>query len=92
MQGGYKKDVNYWQTRYERERNIPVPRYELAKSHYHCGKKMRLKRGMYGEFYSCANYPKCKGSLQTKKQKAIFQKQQFEAFDKKDAEKKLGWI
>lgn len=28
-----------------------------------CGKKMQIKLGRYGRFYSCIDYPKCKGIL-----------------------------
>ena len=26
-----------------------------------CGEGMTLKRGLYGEFYSCKSFPKCRG-------------------------------
>lgn len=34
-----------------------------------CGRDMLLKRGRYGAFWGCSNYPKCKGSMDAGKKK-----------------------
>ena len=39
-----------------------------------CGRDMLLKRGRYGVFWGCSNYPKCKGSIDAGKKKIKLEK------------------
>lgn len=39
-----------------------------------CGRDMILKRGRYGVFWGCSNYPKCKGSIDAGKKKIKLEK------------------
>ncbi|WP_250455032.1 endonuclease NucS domain-containing protein [Clostridium tertium] len=39
-----------------------------------CGRNMLLKRGRYGVFWGCSNYPKCKGSIDAGKKKIKLEK------------------
>lgn len=57
MRNGYKKLKNLWLDKRITlaTRDITIQRPKCSK----CGKQMKLRKGRYGDFLGCSNYPKC---------------------------------